>query len=210
MKNDENKKLIQEFWDDFELNQEKLFSLESISTSDRNLLLKKLIKRLKLINKDLTLEIGPLHDDRRELTLSADGIEDAFPYIEEIYKNKPKFNNWIFHRFRQPIANIADFSITIDDINIKFSAVQFGLVEDEGGIVVLLFIPGYKGDISAYETIKFLTLDSCLGEYVAVKNVKYCAAYDVNGYRDKDLKPIKLLKKDFDKMYSSISKLDYL
>lgn len=198
------KKLVQEFWNYFESNQEKFLSINSMSLSDRDILFKNLSTYLKHIHEDITFEFGYLEKGHGELTLSADGIENAFPYVEEIYKNKPLLNNWVIHKFRQPILDIDESSINIDGIEVKFSEMRFGFMEKDGGIIVLLFIPGYSEDISAYETIKFLSLDSSLGEYDAVKKVKFCAGYDLNKYKGKGHKPLKFLKEDFDKMYASI------
>jgi hypothetical protein len=205
MRNNNLKSLIKKFWDYFELNQKKFFMLDSMSPADRDHLFDILKIHLTQINENLTFEFGSFENGYCELTLSADGIEEAFLSLEKVYDHKPFIDNWIIHKFRQPMSNIDDFSIEIGDIKIEFSHIRYRLIEENKGISVLLFIPGYSNDISAYEMIKFLCLDASLGEYDAVKKVKYCAAFSLDSNKDLDLEPLKFLKEDFDYLYSSIN-----
>lgn len=115
----------------------------------------------------------------------------------------PQLDNWIIHKFRQPLLDIENFSITIETIEFKFCEIHFQIIEEQSDIIVALFLPGYKEQETVYEVIKFLILDACLGEYDAVMKVAYCGGYNLEDYKDLALKPIKFLKEDFDDVYRS-------
>lgn len=196
-------KQIQEFWNYFVLNNQNFRFVDSDISIAQDQHFIHLGKLLKQINENLTFEIGPCIEGHGELTLSADGIEAAFTYIDTLYKNKPKLDNWVIYKFRQPLLDIENFSISIEKIEFQFCEIFFQIIEEQGKLIIALFLPGYKEDEPAYEIIKFLILDACLGEYDAVMKVAYCAGYNLDHHKNLALKPIKFLKEDFDGIYRS-------
>jgi len=160
-------------------------------------------KPLKKINEHLTLELGHLGEDQYEITISADGIEEAFSDVEEIYKQKPELDNLVIHKFRQPISNLSKLLIKVDDTEVIYSDILFELLEEKAGIIIVLFIPGFQEESSEHETLKFLVLDTCLGEYDAVKKVLYCDALNLENYSPRTMKSITTLREEFNKIYKS-------
>lgn len=87
MNSGKQKKQIQEFWDYFVLNNQNIQLVDSDIPFAHNEYFIHLGELLKQINENLTFEFGPWTKDHYgELTLSADGIEEAFPYVETLHK----------------------------------------------------------------------------------------------------------------------------
>lgn len=194
--------MVQQFWSIVKEHSKDL--LAQWDSKERIVVLyNKLVEPLKKINEHLILELGPCDNNVCDITISADGIEEAFSDVEEIYYQKPEFDNLVIHKFRQPIMNLNDFHIKINDTEISYSDIRFELIEEKAGIIVDLFILGYQEDESAQETLKFLILDACLGEYDTVKKVLYCDAMNFEVYSPKTSKSIAGLKQEFDKVYKS-------
>jgi hypothetical protein len=194
--------LVQKFWDTVKDHADDLFALWD-SQEEIRALYNKLVEILKKINEGLVLELGPCDENVCEITISADGIEEAFSDVEAIYYQKPEFDNLVIYKFRQPILNLNELFIKIDDTQVSYSDILFELIEEKSGIIVVLFIPGFQEDVSEYETLKFLILDACLGEYDAVKKVLYCDALNLENYFPKTSKSIAELKQEFDEAYKS-------
>ena len=203
MNNDRVKtQLIQQFWNIVSQHSKDLSILWD-SNKRINAFFNVFNKPLKKINENLTLELGRLEGNSYEITISADGIEEAFSDVEEIYKQKPELDGLIIHKFRQPILNLNELLININDTKVSYSDILFELIEEKEGIIVVLFIPGFQEDVPEHETLKFLIIDACLGEYDAVKKVLYCDALNLEDYSPKIMKSITILRQEFEKAYKS-------
>lgn len=194
--------LIQQFWNTVNKHSKNLSAIWG-SHEKINIFFDASNKLLKKINEHLTLELGHLGEDKYEITISADGIEEAFSDVEEIYQQKPELDNLAIHKFRQPIPNLNELLIKVDDTEVSYSDILFELLEEKAGIIVVLFIPGFEEESSEHETLKFLILDSCLGEYDAVKKVLYCDALDLENYSPRTIKSVTMLRQEFNKIYKS-------
>ena len=112
----------QAFWKWFETNQDDLYSFEK----DREAIFDRLSAAMHNVNKDLTFEFGPIgEDDSREFTISAGGIQSAFPHIEALHAAAPKLSKWTFLKYRQRRSPIND--IEFADRKVKSSDVHFAI-----------------------------------------------------------------------------------
>jgi hypothetical protein len=75
----------QAFWNWFQKNEDSLFDFEKNQAE----IFDRLSTELHKIDPNLTFEFGPKENDRREFTISADGIRKAFPAVEKLFASAP-------------------------------------------------------------------------------------------------------------------------
>lgn len=195
---------IKDFWANFKVEHGNLIDSEK---NVNEALYLELVDKLKEVHEDLCLEIGhniaPYH-----LVISADGIDDVFEFVEMVASESPKIPGWKIVKYRQAIDDIEDKNITIGDQNLSLSEIFFDLVIDEEvGIVVVMFIPGFDEENDAHEMLRWVILDNSIGEYDAVKKVGYFATYSTAAMKDlgkkmtDEFKTLSHLKKDLDTLW---------
>ena len=149
----------QPFWVWFQNNQNGLFDFEK----GREKVFGMLSAQLHKVNPNLTFEFGPIEEGRREFTICADGIKDAFPAVEALYAAAPQLPRWKILKFRQRRVP-SDISYGGVFVKAATITVEIRLVGHKADLV--LFIPGYtESSRNAYLSIAFLMLDRALGEY---------------------------------------------
>jgi hypothetical protein len=217
-KNDaELNQAIKNFWNYFEAEHANLVEEGSaenqINTINESLYLE-LLDKLKEVHPDLCVEIG-YQFSPRQLVISADGIDDVFEYVEMVDTHKPKTSSmlgWEVIKYRQHRDDIEEQTITIGEETIALSEVLFDLIiDDEAGIVVVMFIPGFDEDNDAHEMLRWVILDNTIGEYAAVKKVGYFATYSTDAMKDLDkkmtaeFKTLRHLRQDLDELWKKHS-----
>ena len=197
---------IADFWNYFESKHKNLVDHDKIVNEALYL---ELVDKLKEVHEDLCLEIGH-HATPKELVISADGIDDLFEFVEMIDTHKPQIPGWNVIKYRQHRDDIEDQSITIGEETFKLSEILFDLIiDDEAGIVVVMFIPGFDEDNDAHEMLRWVILDNTIGEYDAVKKVGYFATYSTKQMKELDknmtaeFKTLSHLKKDLEDLWKS-------
>jgi hypothetical protein len=149
----------QAFWMWFQKNEASLFDFEK----DRNKIFDKLAAEMHRVEPHLTFEFGPKKDGRREFTISADGIREAFPKVETLYAAAPPLPRWKIMKFRQR-HDLAD--ISYGNVIVHSDAVAIKIERTGQKADIELYIPGYSGaSRETYIAIAFLLLDQALGEY---------------------------------------------
>ncbi len=199
---------IKDFWADFEKGHKDLVGDDSAVNEP---LYFALLDKLKEVQEDLCLEVD--HNSvPRQLIISADGIDDVFEFVEMVDAHKVNFSGWKVVKYRQHRDDIEDQTITVGDQSLELSEILFDLIiDDEAGIVVVMFIPGYDEDNNAHEMLRWVILDNTIGEYDAVKKVGYFATYSTAQMKDLDkkmtdeFKTLSHLKKDLDDLWKSYS-----
>jgi hypothetical protein len=147
------------FWHWFQKNEDALFHFEQ----DREGIFSGLTSEMHKVNPSLTFEFGPEVDNRREFTISADGIKQAFPEVEALYAAAPSLPRWKFIKFRQrhALSEISYKGITVKPQSVALRVVPGGAVVD-----ITVFMKGYtQAAQETYTGIAFLFLDQALGEY---------------------------------------------
>jgi hypothetical protein len=182
----------QEFWKWFQKNETMLFTFEK----DTEKVFDRLSAQMKKVHESLTFEFGPVKDGRREFVISADGIKEAFPYVEKLYAIAPKLDRWIFIKFR-PRRTAMD--VEYAEVKVKATDVFCTVEPDRGKAGMTVFIRGYQPERKKiYSGISFLMLDQALGEYDVETKVGFIEtkAFDAPSRLEK--KPIEALTKVFD------------
>ncbi len=182
----------QDFWSWFSKNDGVLFNFEK----DQEKTFDRLTAEMKKINPSLTFEFSPVKDGKREFVISADGIKDAFPAVEQLYAAAPKLDHWTWIRFR---PRRSPMDIEYAGVKVKADDV-FCTVEPDGGKAGLtLYIRGYQsGNKKTYQGIAFLMLDQALGEYDVETKVGFIQSKDYSEKSTLEKKPLKDVTKIFD------------
>lgn len=167
---------IARFWNWVAAHEAQLFAVEY----GHSPLLDEFLETLRAVDADLTFEFGPVCDGKRELVLSADGHQRAFPSVMRLCAEQPVLSKLdiIPFRPRQPVA----FDIELQGLRVSADRVHYHLCEDTepGKIGVLLFIEGYEDERRReFCQIGFLFLDHALGEYDVEMSVGFI---DIQGF----------------------------
>ena len=71
------------FWSWFATNEDRLFYFEK----DQEKIFDELNGKLRAIHPSVTFEFGPVKQGKREFVISADGIREAFPFVERTFSS---------------------------------------------------------------------------------------------------------------------------
>ena len=155
------KDVLRDFWHWFSKHQDKFYNFES----DQRQLFSAMGKKLKQIHENLTFEFSPVHDDgTRELTISADGIKDAFPYVVQLVDRAPKIDRWKINAFRQRIT-ADDLAVQLgEDVKLGYDDIFFRHERNDSLFDLDLHIRGYRENDNIKSAV-FILLDALLGEY---------------------------------------------
>ena len=154
-----NRSREEAFWNWFQSNDERLYYFER----DQERVFDLLQSELGKVDKNLTFEIGPIENGRREFIISADGIREAFPKVESLYTAAPQLARWKILKYR-PRREPMD--IAVGDLRIHCDAVAVDLRPRTDMVDLTMYMPGYSAQTrDQYKRIAFLFLDQALGEY---------------------------------------------
>jgi hypothetical protein len=149
----------QAFWAWFQEHQDRLYDFEK----DQEPTFDALQDALQHVDSYLTFEFGPIEDGKREFTISADGIREAFPKVEALYKAAPPLPRWKIQKFRQ---RHDPTDVEIGDSRIMYESLLFVMDVRDSKADITVFIPGYiEADREKYMSFVFLFLDQVLGEF---------------------------------------------
>lgn len=151
----------EKFWKWFKKNETMLFEFND---SNRDKVFDKLANEMKKVHPDLTFEFSPVFESgKREFVISADGIKEAFPKVESLFKSAPKLNKWIWVKFRPRHKPMA---IKIGEKQTDPADVKCQLFKDGDKVGIMLFFKDYsEKEKTFYRQIGYLLLDQALGEY---------------------------------------------
>ena len=200
---------IKKFWKFFEENHKNLVDDENDVNESVYM---DVFDSLKEVHEDLVMEIGHMVTPL-QIVISGDGIEEVFEFVDEVHNHRPKIAGWEFVKYRQAKEDIEDQTITIGDDVLNLSEILFDLViDDDAGIVVIMFIPGYDAENNTHEMLRWVILDNSIGEYDAVKKVGYFDTYSTDEIStlDKEItegfRSLKHLKKDLNDLWEEYNK----
>jgi len=184
------------FWNWFINNSEKIYNFEK----NQEKIFDEIANELDKLNLDLTFEIGPVENNKRDFVISAGGIKSAFPAVEKLYDTRPNLNNWNIIKFRP--RRMLDNSITYQNLTIKPEDIRYLFIKDDNPkkIGILLFIKGYKpSESSPYIQIGYLFLDQIIGEYDVETHVGTIDFMDFDSNHFQQSKPITQMANEFDR-----------
>jgi len=156
------------FWKWFIEHSEELFNFET----DQKRIFDELSSQLKNIHECLTFEFGPVHNNKREFVVSADGIVPAFPFVQKLVAAAPKMDHWSVIPFRKPKGVMK--SIKFEDFILMSQDVWFKHEKGSDRIDLYFFVRNLceENERQAKSAV-FIMLDSALGEYNVETMVGY-------------------------------------
>jgi len=124
----------------------------------------------------------------REFIISADGIRDRIPAVQNLVGAAPKIPGWKVIAFRQPKPGLR---LGMGDRSFGPEDLKFRPLPEGEHIGVEVHLPGYREGDEQAMGIAFLLLDSALGEYVVMTRVGSVTLKPlVAGASDPSLRPL--------------------
>lgn len=131
------------------------------ANQDLRVVMESISAELKKVYPGVFAEIGKQGDELM-LVISADGIKDLFPQVQEVYAARPTVPGWKIVAFRQRDAS---FAIEMGGKKIEPKTVKFVGTPGEGKLDIEVYLPGFKEDDEELKKIGFIILDHMIGEY---------------------------------------------
>jgi len=95
----------EKFWKWFDRNQNKFLFLSEITESEKDKLLDEFLTELHKFNEGIYFEIGGHPEDEKvELIISAEGMVEYFPAVENLTRLAPEYKNWEIIAFKPPMG----------------------------------------------------------------------------------------------------------
>ncbi len=166
-----NSKKENRFWEWFMKNQDTYYNkIEDLEVREK--IFDDLSNELHKIHEDLVFEFSPIHKNgNREFTISADGLKELFPYVENLVKAAPKLNNWKINAFRQPVPGDG-LQLQMGEWKVSYSDIFFRYADDNDKIGIELNIRGYDSTGSSQNAV-YILLDGLIGEYNVVTKISW-------------------------------------
>ena len=89
--------MISEFWAWFDSYRGGM----SEATLPQDQHLEEIVERIGRIEPELAVELSSREDGVKEITISADGVRERFPIVEQIVSQAPSMEGWEVIAFRQ-------------------------------------------------------------------------------------------------------------
>lgn len=173
---------IAAFWEWFAAHEARLFEIqldEHGAVSDENMdQVVALAEACSLVHPDLSVEIDHSSNPAlRRLIVSANGITQHFPIVEEIVDRAPKMARWVAVKYRQRQRHINP--LTLNGFTLRAEDLRFGITQQHstGAFGIVIFIPGFtEEDRKSWTHMGFIFLDQVLGEFdvaTKIQNVQF-------------------------------------
>jgi hypothetical protein len=156
------------FWQWFGENSSRLFAFEA----DQDRVFRDLTAALHKVHEGLTFEFGPVDDNKREFIVSADGIRERFPAVQDLVAAAPAMPQWIVVPFRPPkdIGSVIEY----DGHRVGPADVWFRAEADGDRIGLTLYVRGLTDENKrSLGGATFILLDNALGEYAVETRVGF-------------------------------------
>ena len=153
-----------EFWQWFSSHEAEYFNLDTTAAGpERERRLDELAARLHEVHPELTFELGPVENGRRDLILSAGGLRTAFPAVEALAREAPALPHFKVIAFRPRRSTFN--GVQMGDVLLKPEEMRVRLLATGGRIDLVVYLKGYREEEKiTYSQLAFHLLDQALGE----------------------------------------------
>jgi len=194
----ENAEKIDKFWNWFKSNQDEYFNLNHEKMAEIEEAFQKLDNELKPLNESFAYEFSPiLKNGKREFILSADGKREDFPDLLYLFKRSPELEKWEIIPFKQGFNGDPKLEFN-NGYKLSWDKVMFQSKETNEGLSIDFYIEDYDEGNEDFGMGLVILLDSYLGEYDAVMQIRYADMHKLNRKKAKHLKEFKDLKQVVD------------
>lgn len=190
------------FWEWFAENSARYRNFE-INGPEQDKLIHELDRRLKKVHRGIHWVFDSGKGETREFILSADGMRDLIPVIQNLVAAAPLLPGWKIIAFRPRLSPIDDISLEVAGSKIEVEDLWFALRPEGDRIGVELYLPGVetRPEEGNY-IITFLMLDNALGEFDVMTRVGEIHPRSVpSDPIAANLKPFRDFPGEFDALY---------
>ncbi|RYM32325.1 hypothetical protein ERX46_13660 [Brumimicrobium glaciale] len=183
----------EKFWNWFSKSQQTFYhEIENLDVREE--IFNDLSNELSKVHQNLVFEFSPIHENGiREFTISAEGVKELFPFVENLVDKAPEIMNWKFNAFRQRIPG-DDLQIKFGDFNIGYSDIYFRYQDGKyGEIGIELNIRGFDESAQTQNAI-YILLDGLMGEYDITMGLDWIEWVKLDESNIENLNPITSLR----------------
>ncbi|HEY4196991.1 MAG TPA: hypothetical protein VGM63_15720 [Mucilaginibacter sp.] len=167
---------IVSFWKWFEENNHAFLFTNEVDDDVKEQLLTDFLSELHKYNDKLYFQIGGLPGNDQELIITAEGDAEQFESVEELIKNAPVIDNWIFIAFIQPSDD--DNIINYEGIELTRSDLWFMPLDSKAkpsSIGIRICVPNYEilKTNDWLDNAVYKMLDTVLGEKSFALDIDY-------------------------------------
>jgi hypothetical protein len=163
------------FWNWFKENNEKYLDLDTINSSEREMLLDELLKELHKYTDKLFFQIGENNEGKKELIITAEGDKNYFNQVEYFVALAPEFVKWNIIALKP--ARKGNFITNYEGISINTANTWFQPLKNAANpqaIGLRICTPDFKTEKERkFLFAAFEVLDSLLGEKTNALNIQY-------------------------------------
>jgi hypothetical protein len=160
-------------------------------------------EKLEKIHPDLVFEFSTISKQGiREFVISADGIESAFPFVNDLVSSAPQLKNWKVIAFRQPRKNVTQ--VKYKGLSIDTNDVFFRYAKINGKIDLELHMKSFY-ESAEWSAGTFLLLDTILGEYYTALRIGAIEKRTLDENEVSDLHPIRCLAQIVESYHSEFN-----
>lgn len=190
----ENKE--QKFWNWFIKNQEKLL----VDSGNENRTVDQLSIKLTEYKEGLTFEVSTEIEGKKEFIISADGLEELFPYVQKLITSSPDLQNWKFIAFRPRMQDYTNFKLDYAEMEFDPEKIWVKPIIDDGNFDLILYLPNFNEENkNILISGSYILLDMALGEYDVVTGIRYLDHQALSeDPKQEGLLPLSELRKIFD------------
>jgi hypothetical protein len=193
----------QGFWSWFQQHEDAYFLLDPSDVTHREPLFDELSSQLEKVNPDLTFEFGPPVGGKRDFVISAAGIKDAFPAVQELVAHAPSLVRWRVIAFRPRRTPVS--IVRFQDVSLDPRRVLVQIAQDGNKIGLTLLIENYtKEKDTEFGQAAYLLLDEALGEFDVETKVGFIQFKPLPKAVPTDTIPLSELAGAFDRFYGSL------
>jgi hypothetical protein len=159
-----------DFWTWFQVNQTDFPPTTEFDEMYGN----ELSGRLEAIKLGLVYEISIPDEGEKELVISADGISELIPFVQELVKSAPDIEDWKITAFRPRMDDYARFALNYDERNFDPKELWCYARIEDGHFDLIIYHPDYSDDDrNLIVSGAFILLDMALGEYDVMTGIRY-------------------------------------
>lgn len=164
-----------EFWKWFESNQHPYLFINNDNMLEREEIVNRFGEKLHEFHEGLFFLIGGNPDGPQELIITAEGIKENFPKVEELVNAAPEIPGWKIIAFKPALDS--SFGIRIGEMeyspeNLWFIPLKHPDHPEYLGLHI--GIPAFDEQLKDdYLQIVFLILDNLLGEKKSAEEIQY-------------------------------------
>ncbi len=161
---------IENFWTWFSENEKTYRSFQD----NPDKYLNELLAKAKKIAGGLAIELEPPKDGIINMTISADGVADLFPTVQQIVDKAPKINGWKFYAFRQrmPADKVKGMVLKAQNHELNPDKMKFSPIVNGDSIDIIIYADNITEE--NYNQVAYgglMLVDNILGEYDCVTKV---------------------------------------